>query len=371
MKLYINREELLQPLIKVVNVVERKQTIPILANVLIEANDEYLQLLCTDLEIETRIRIDRSKYLEAHGSCTVDAKILLDIVKALPETKRVTLQQNQDHLKITSGKSEFSLQTLPVDDYPLTEDNDWDFETQLQQQQLKRMIELCVFTMAHHDVRFYLNGMLFRFQPGSLIAVATDGHRLGKASINDKNIIHSLDIIIPRKAILEINRLLEHHDNNVEIKINKHHFRLNIDSLSFICKLIDAQYPDYSPLIPSHLDKTILMDRAGFLEAASRTAILCSEKKPGVRLTVTENLLSLSVATMKSEMASEELSIQYNGPAFEAGYNILYLIEAAKSIDTEQIRFQIGAIESGCIITSPQNLDYVDSAEYLVMPIRL
>ncbi|HED14767.1 MAG TPA: DNA polymerase III subunit beta [Gammaproteobacteria bacterium] len=371
MKLHINKQELLQPLIKVVNVVEKKQTIPILANVLIKASDEYLLLLCTDLEVESRIRIDQTHYQEAHGGCTVDAKTLLDIVRALPEEQLISLQQIRDHLQITSGKSKFSLQTLPIEDFPLAENNDWDFETEIDQQPLKRMIELCVFTMAHHDVRFFLNGMLFRFMPGKLITVATDGHRLGMAQIINDNLRHELDVIIPRKAIVEINRLLEYKDQIITLQMNKHYFRLNIGSLSFICKLIDAQYPDYSPLIPTDLDKNILINREAFLQAANRSAILCSEKKPGVRIVVTENMLTLAVATIEHENAREELSVQYNGPAFEVGYNIMYLIEAAKSMETEKICLQIGNIESGCIISSAQPMDYVAECKYLVMPIRL
>jgi len=371
MKLYINKEELLQPLIKVASIVERKQTIPILANVLITATEDNLQLLCTDLEVESRIRISSKHYHEAYGSCTVDAKKLLDIVKALPDDSPILLQQNNDRLQLTSGRSKFSLQTRPPEDFPLTEDNDWDFQTTVQQPQLKKLIELCVFTMAHHDVRYYLNGMLFRFQPGQLITVATDGHRLGKAYIINKNITRSWDLVMPRKAVLEMSRLLGYQDEPVELQSNKHHFRLNIGSLSFISKLIDAKYPDYSTLIPTNLDKTIIVNRERFIEAASRSAILCSDKTPGVHLQVTNNQLTLVVSTVEQEQATEELAVRYDGPAFEVGYNVMYLIEAAKSIENEEIRFQIGTIDAGCVISSPQALDHVGGCQYLVMPIRI
>lgn len=366
MKLSIERERLLRPLSQATSVVERRQTLPILANVLLSLEKGQLWLVGTDLEVEVVAGIDRVEGED--GQCTVTARKLLDICRALPDGAPIELKVDGEKASIRSGSSRFSLQTLPAADFPRVETESWDERLRLEQGALKQLLERTSFAMAQQDVRYYLNGLLFEVEGSVIRAVGTDGHRLAKSEVEvEAGNGEMRQVIVPRKAVIEVGRFLDAGDESVTVELNPNHVRFRLDSLTFTSKLIDGRFPDYRRVIPDDLTIHLAVDRRILLDTLARVAILTNEKYRGVRLTLDENRLQVSAQSPEQEEANDELEVAYDGGKLEMGFNVSYLIDALNAIDTEQVELGMQDPNSSCTVSVPAD----DRTIYLVMPMRL
>ena len=313
MKFSINREALLKPLTLVAGVVERRQTLPVLSNILLSVDDQQLTLTGTDLEVEIvgKVTLDQ---VESNGSITVAARKLLDICKSLPDHAVVNIQQVGEHLLLCSARSKFKLSTLPVGDFPNIEDSPESFELELSQDGLLKLIERTSFAMAQQDVRYYLNGMLLEIKTGQIRAVTTDGHRLATSIMMiDLSCPASQQLIVPRKGILELARLLNAGDMPIKLMIGKNHIRAFTDKFIFTSKLVDGKFPDYERVIPRNGDKVVLINRTKLRAVLSRAAILSNEKYRGVRMLFSDNSLTAIASNPQQEKAEELLLVDYQG----------------------------------------------------------
>lgn len=366
MKLTIERERLLKPLGHVTSVVERRHTLPILANVHIRAKPSTLELTGTDLEIEVCSELEDVK--TDTGDCTVTARKFFDICRALPEGATLKINISGDKATIQSGKSRFTLQTLPASDFPKLETENWEERFTVSQAELKKLLEQTAFSMAQQDVRYYLNGLLLELTKDKLRAVATDGHRLAKSDLAVKGGGKKMrQAIVPRKAILELGRLLENEDADVTVEMNPNHFRLTTAGVTFTTKLIDGRFPDYEAVMAPELDKTIVVSRHGFLDVLSRAAIMTNEKFRGIRLGVEKDRLEVSANNPEQEEASDEIPVDYDGESVEIGFNVNYLMDALKALPGEEVELKLRDANSSCTMSATGETDTL----YLVMPMRL
>lgn len=365
MKFQAQRETLLKPVQAVMGVVERRQTMPILSNVLLTAEGGELRVTGTDLEVElvSSIPLDASQ----DGEVTVPGRKLLDILKALPDEAAMEVSQEKDRLVIRSGKSRFTLSTLPATEFPLVEDINPQKRFELGQSTLKTLLDRTAFSMAQQDVRYYLNGLLIELRGDVLRGVATDGHRLALYDVAAETGDSRLQVIVPRKGVLELQRLLGDADGDVAVEIGSNHIRLETGGLRFTSKLIDGRFPDYERVIPQGGDKEIVADRQSLREALARTAILSNEKYRGIRLTLAPGTLSLQAHNPEQEEAEEELELDYNGGELEIGFNVTYLMDALGAVQGESVKLGLADSNSSCLIEEPGN----PSARYVVMPMRL
>ncbi|MCG5515467.1 MULTISPECIES: DNA polymerase III subunit beta [unclassified Ectothiorhodospira] len=366
MKFSIERERLLKPLQQVVGAVEKRQTMPILSNVLIRAETSRLELVATDLEVEWVADMEHS--VASPGVVTVPARKLLDICKALPEGATVGLHHEGDRLLVSSGRSRFTLSTLPADDYPSLEEMRANLSLEVTQRELLDLIERTSFAMAVQDVRYYLNGLMFEVEPGTVRTVATDGHRLSLCAI--ESIVETqegLQLILPRKGVMELSRLLERVDDTVRLELGASHLRAVFSGLQFTSKLIDGRFPDYKRVVPEDDGHVLKVDRELLKQALGRTAILSNDKVRGVRMELGENLLKLQSHNPEQEEAEEELEVEYAGPAMEIGFNSTYLLDVVTHLEGEimEIKFRM----SGASIVIRDQV--MPRAIYVVMPIRL
>lgn len=368
MKITINRDSLLKPLQVVSGVVEKRQTLPILSNVLLVVEDQKLTLTGTDLEVElTASTTD----LQTNGSgeVTLPARKFMDICKSFPDSSSmldIMLEDNK--AVIRSGKSRFTLATLPATDFPFSESIKAAREFTVSQGILKHLIEQTHFCMANQDVRYYLNGLLLEMNPTSLRAVATDGHRL--ALSEQKCDIISGDItqiIIPRKGIMELSRLLNDSDADCKIQINTNYVRIDLGNTIFTSKLIDGRFPDYDRVIPKGGKKIVTANRELLRQGLLRASILSNEKYRGIRMNFSNNLLRATVNNPEQEEAIEEIDISYQDSDLEIGFNVAYLVEALNSIKSDEIEMTLIDPNSSCVITALGD----DSSRYVVMPMRL
>jgi DNA polymerase-3 subunit beta len=372
MKFAIPRETLLKPLQSVIGVVERRQTMPILSNVLLKINNNQLSMTCTDLEIELVAKSDLDTEINESGIITVPARKLLDICRVLPENAQIDCYQDNDkNVIVRSGRSRFVLATLAADSFPNIE---WDeqhnvIEFATPQNQLRALIESTCFAMAEQDVRYYLNGLLLEIKKGMLWVVAADGHRMAlnamPSTITNDSILR---FIIPRKGITELMRLLEDTDDKVKVAISDNHIRIMRTGLVFTCKLIDGKFPDYERTIPRGGDKEIIIDRKIFQHALSRVAILSSDMFCGVQLAIKPESLHMLTRNQEREEAEEEIAIEYQGEEMTIGFNVNYLLDILASVATEKIVMILKDNTSSVLIEEhgkPGNNLYV------VMPLRL
>lgn len=363
----IQREALLKPLQLVAGVVERRQTLPVLSNVLLVVQDQQLSLTGTDLEVELVGRVVLEEACEP-GEITVPARKLMDICKSLPSDALISVRLDEQKVVIKSGRSRFSLSTLPANDFPAVEEGPGSLNFSVNQGKLRRVIERSGFAMAQQDVRYYLNGMLLEVSNGMLRAVATDGHRLAMCSMEAS--IEQQDrhqVIVPRKGILELARLLGEQDGDVSIVLGQHHIRANTGDFTFTSKLVDGKFPDYERVLPRGGDKLVVGDRQLLREAFSRTAILSNEKYRGIRLQLENGLLKIQANNPEQEEAEEEIAVEYSGGPLEIGFNVSYLLDVLGVMTTEQVRLILSDSNSSALI---QEFDNDDSA-YVVMPMRL
>jgi DNA polymerase-3 subunit beta len=366
MKLSIERDRLLKPLGQVSSVVERRQTLPILGNVYLRVDDRSLVLTGTDLETEVTTQIDNVD--GGDGECTVTARKFHDICRALPEDALIELEASSDRVRIQSGKSRFSLQTLAASNFPRLETEQWDCEFEVEQGKLKQLIENTAFSMAQQDVRYYLNGLLLETEKQTLRAVATDGHRLAMSAIEVKdNVGEPRQLIIPRKAVMELGRYLEESTAVASLGINPNHIRVKAGPLVFTSKLIDGRFPDYEKVIPKDLSTHLEIERGELYDILARAAILTNEKFKGVRLSLSSKRLSVSAHNPDQEEANDEMVVDYEGGELEIGFNVGYLMEALRILGGEKVDLGLQDPNSSCTVRAPGD----ETTIYLVMPMRL
>lgn len=366
MKIVTDRDTLLKPLQHIGGVVEKRQTLPILANILLNLKDGVLTVTATDLEIEMRTRI--SVQAEGEIDFTLPARKLLDICRALPEHADIKLSVEGERAKLESGRSRFTLGVLPPQDYPVIEPIASSHRFSVSERLLKRLIEKTQFAMAQQDVRYYLNGMLLEVGSGAIRTVATDGHRLA-LSENTCEMDESVDVqvIIPRKAVLELGRLLNDSENKVDVDISSNHIRLGIGDMVFTSKLIDGKFPDYQRVIPSATDKEVKVNKDLLRQALQRTSILSNEKYRGIRFQFSQNSLELLAHNTEQEEAQEEIEVNYDGPELVIGFNVGYLIEVLNVIESDEITLLLSDADSSCLVKDGKNED----SQYVIMPMRL
>lgn len=365
MKLTASREDLLSPLQSVIGVVERRQTMPVLANVLLSARDDSLSITGTDLEVELVAKSTVS--VQSGGDVTVPGRKLLDIFKALPEKTSVTLSTDGDRVTLKAGRSAFKLSSLPAAEFPLVDEINAQQTLTVSQGEFRRLIDKTHFSMAQQDVRYYLNGMLLETEGKSLRAVATDGHRLALCETElAARAKTAQQVIVPRKGVLELQRILGA-DGNLELAVGTNHVRAQIGNIRFTSKLIDGRFPEYGRVIPANPSKTVEADREVLRQALQRTAILSNEKYRGIRLVVKPDLLTLQAHNPEQEEAEDQIEVGYKGDELEVGFNVNYLLDALAAIDSEKVEIGLSDANSSCLIRAPGTT----AARYVVMPMRL
>ncbi len=366
MHIALQREEILKPLSYVAGVVEKRQSLPILSFVLLCEQQGELTLTGTDLEVEIVTKLGT----KAPGmeSITLPARKLLDICRALPESASIDLRRDGDKAIIKSGKSRFSLLTLPATDFPSIQTSQWDLTVEINQGDLKRLLTQTHFCMAQQDMRYFLNGLLFEIGPNRLRVVGTDGHRMAVSDTALENPTSTpRHAIVPRKGVHEISRLLEDTDSAVTISLNQNHIQVRADNFTFTSKLIDGKYPDYTKVIPASQSKIVHVGREAVRESLSRAAILSNEKYRGVRLVLGDRILKISAHNPEQEEAQEEINTDYSGESLEIGFNVSYMIEAISALQGDKVVLGMSDANSSCTISSPES----KTPLYVIMPMRL
>ena len=366
MKFKVQRETILKPLQLVIGVVERRQTLPVLSNLLVVAENNRLSLTGTDLEVELVANLDLD--ISDAGEVTLPARKLLDICRTLPDQAELELSTDGERALLRSGRSRFTLATLPATEFPTVEKINTNLEFQLPQRELKRLLDKTQFSMAQQDVRYYLNGLMLEMSANQLRSVATDGHRLAvcdaELSIQGGE---GQQVIVPRKGIQELNRLLEDSDDPVKVQIGSNHIRVQLEQLRFTSKLIDGRFPDYDRVLPKDSDKDIIADRESFRQALVRTSILSNEKYRGIRLQLESGRLRVQAHNPEQEEAEEEIEIDYDGPELEIGFNVNYLLDALSALSGASARLSLRDANSSCLIQESG----ASQCRYVVMPMRL
>ena len=366
MRFSLQREVLLKPLAQVVNVVERRHTLPVLANLLVRVNGGQLALTGTDLEVEMVARTAAEDAQD--GEITIPARKLFDIVRALPDGSRVTISQSGDKVTVQAGRSRFSLATLPANDFPSLDEVDATSQVSVPEAALKELLERTAFAMAQQDVRYYLNGLLFDLREDTLRCVATDGHRLALCETSlEQGHGGRRQIIVPRKGVQELQRLLEGGDRQIQLELGKGHIRVKRDDVTFTSKLIDGKFPDYEAVIPIGADREVKIDREALRAALQRASILSNEKYRGVRVEVSPNLLKISAHNPEQEEAQEEVEAETHVDTLAIGFNVTYLLEALSALREEFVVMQLRDANSSALVRGAGS----QHARHVVMPLRL
>lgn len=369
MHFVICREALLKPLQLVSGVVERRQTLPVLSNVLLSLDsNSMLSITGTDLEVELvgRVSVDGPN---RPGEITVPARKLLDICKSLAEDARLEFTVEEAKMVIKSGRSRFSLATLAASDFPNTEEEPGTIELSLAQKDLKALLDGTSFAMAQQDVRYYLNGMLFELAGGYLRVVATDGHRLAMQTLQMQNAVDApVQLILPRKGVVELGRLLSLDNENISMVFGRNHVRAGTKDFTFTSKLVDGKFPDYNRVLPKGGDKIFIGDRNELRQAFTRTSILSNEKYRGVRLLLSDNEVRILANNPDQEEAEESVSVEYKGDTLEVGFNVSYLVDVLSVLGSEKVKISLLDSNSSALLEAA---DGIGSALYVVMPMRL
>jgi DNA polymerase III subunit beta len=361
------QDKILSVLQSVAGIVERRHTLPILANVLIRKTGSALQLTTSDLEIQIRTTAELDGDA-GNFTTTVGARKLIDILRTMPSDQTVSLESNQNKLILKGGKSRFTLQSLPAEDFPLVQEAaNFGPSFSVPQKTLKELLHQVSFAMAVHDIRYYLNGILFVAEGKQLSLVATDGHRLAFASAMLDVEVPRQEVILPRKTVLEMQRLLSDKEGAIEMQFAGNQAKFTFDGMEFVTKLVEGKFPDYNRVIPKNHKNTITMGRTALLATLQRTAILTSEKFKGVRLNLEPGVLRVASSNAEQEEAVDELEIDYNGDAIEIGFNVTYLIDALTNMDQDMVQVDLADSNSSALITIPENTTF----KYVVMPMRI
>jgi len=366
--LQLDRDALLKPLQAVTGIVEKRHTLPILSNVLVERKQGTLLMMATDLEIQVTARTELGKGSGEDAGLTVSARKLQEILRALPEGTEAALDVQNNRLQVRAGKSRFNLQTLPVADFPAMADPGTAQATvTLPQKALRELLLLVQYSMAQQDIRYYLNGLLLVLEGGQVKVVATDGHRLGYAARPLGQQHEKREVILPRKAVLELSRLLADSDETVTIEIFASLVRFGFGGTILTTKIIDGKFPDYTRVVPTNYQKRFSVQRQVLLQALQRAGILSNEKFRGVRWTVGSGSLRIACTNNEQEEAQEELEISYGGEALDIGFNITYILDVLNNVHSEAVECSFGDANSSMLVTVPDNREF----RYVVMPMRI
>jgi DNA polymerase-3 subunit beta len=360
------RDEILGPLSAVSGIIERRHTLPILSNVLIERAGEALSFLATDIEIQIQAR-SNTKAGDAAG-VTVGARKLLDILRALPDNTEVTLQPQDKRLVVKAGKSRFTLQTLPPEDFPRLAKPAGDVARfAMSQKSLRRLLGLVQYAMAQQDIRYYLNGLLMVAEEKQLKLVATDGHRLAYASVKLDADLPRQEVIVPRKTVLELSKLLGDNDEEVRIELSATQAAFSFGDIELVSKLVDGKFPDYTRVIPTQHKNKLQIEREALRQALQRAAILSNEKFRGVRWVLADGSLKIVSSNAEQEEANEELEVKYSGDALDIGFNVNYLLDVLNNVPGASVDCAFGDSSSSALITYASEKDF----KYVVMPMRI
>ena len=366
MKFSIDRDALLKPLQLVCGAVEKKANMPILANVLMEVSNTSLKMTGTDLEVEL---VDQTPVQGdvIEGRTTVPSKKFLDIVKSLPDQTELFIEQQENKLLLRSGRSRFSLATLPADEYPNVEAFEGSIEFSCKQGTLRSIIDATQFSMANQDVRYYLNGLLLETDGSVLRAVATDGHRLALSHQNIEAQLPQKQVIVPRKGVMEMMRLMDDEDQDVSVVIGENAIRITTGSSVFTSKLVDGRFPEYDRVLPKGGDKIVLASRNHLKQALLRASILSNEKFRGVRVQIETNTMKITANNPEQEEAEEIVDIEYENTPLEIGFNVSYLLDVLNHIRADDVRITLIDNNSSALIENHKEEDSM----YVVMPMRL
>jgi DNA polymerase-3 subunit beta len=361
------QDKALAVLQSVSGIVERRHTLPILANILLRKQGNQIQFTTSDLEIQIRRTVEFDGDL-ADFTTTVGARKLIDILRSLPSDQTVSLNTQQNKIVLQGGKSRFTVQTLPAEGFPLVQEAaNFGPAFTVPQKTLKDLLNQVSFAMAVHDIRYYLNGILFVAEGQQLALVATDGHRLAYANATLDVEVPKQEVILPRKTVLELQRLLSSDESAIELQFASNQAKFSFGGMEFVTKLVEGKFPDYNRVIPKNHQHSVTLGRAPLLAALQRTAILTSDKFKGVRLTVEPGVLRIASSNAEQEEAVDELDIDYGGPTIEMGFNVTYLIDALSNIPLDMVKLELADANSSALLTLPENPNF----KYVVMPMRI
>lgn len=362
-----HRDTLLRPLQIVSGIVERRHTLPILANILIRKDGEKVSFLSTDIEVQITTNAEIGSGGEI-AATTVAARKLLDILRALPEDHDVTLKLDNKRMTVQAGKSRFSLQTLAAEEFPtVAQAEHFNASVSLPQKTLKHLFNMVHFSMAQQDIRYYLNGLLLVVDGKNVMAVATDGHRLAFAQVEVEQAFERQEVIIPRKTILELQRLLEDKDDLVQLDIANNQVKLTFADIELISKLVEGKFPDFNRVIPKGYKNNFTLNREQLLRSLQRAAIMTSDKFKGVRCVVAPGSMQILSTNADQEEAVEEIEIDYGGDTVDIGFNVTYLLDVLNNLKVDLVNVALGDSNSSALITVPDNPDF----KYVVMPMRI
>jgi DNA polymerase-3 subunit beta len=366
MKFTVTRDALLKPLNLVAGVVERRQTLPILANVLIGVEGNQLSLTGTDLEVELlgKVSLDGAT---VDGDITVPARKLLDIVKSLPDDSVISVEVEEQRAIIKSGRSRFTLSTLPASEFPNVEQGSASLEFDVLQRKLKTLIDKTAFAMAQQDVRYYLNGMLWEIKDGIFRVVATDGHRLALSTQSGITASEEKQVILPRKGVLELSLLLIEEDESIHLAFGDTHLRATTQAFTFTSKLVDGKFPDYDRVLPKGSDKEVVAERDVLKQALARAAILSNEKYRGIRMQFNAGDLRIVANNPEQEEAEDVVAIEYDGDTLEIGFNVSYLLDIMNVVSGPKVKFSLLDANSSALLEDNDD----GNSLYVVMPMRL
>ncbi|MBY0346514.1 MAG: DNA polymerase III subunit beta [Neisseriaceae bacterium] len=360
------RDTLLKPLLAVIGIVEKRHTMAILSNVLIERSQGILRFVASDLEIEITTQLSQ-EMLGDDFSITTSAAKLKDILSSTTEKTEVTLESKDDKLTIKAGKSRFNLQCLPADDFPLVKTSAIQAEFSIAQRELKNLLHLVQYAMAAQDIRYYLNGLLMQVEGNEVRLVSTDAHRLAFASATIGSNLEKTDVILPRKTIQELSKALQDSDELIQIELLTNQVRFNFGSTVMISKVIDGKFPDYKRVIPLDNQNILMVNRLAFLQSLKRASILANEKFRGMRIVLKEGTMSIFCANNEQEEAQDDLEIEYSGEEIDIGFNIQYIQDVLSNVSAEQIQIAFGDASRSALFTLQDNTSF----KYVVMPMRI
>jgi len=366
MNFNIKRSDLLPCLQCVSGNIDRRQTLPILSNLLFDIKPNSFSVTTTDMEVE--LVVEAEVKLEQNTRFTLPARKLLDICRSLPDDSELEFNIKDEKARIRSGKSRFVLATLPAQEYPVIDITEETIDFSLSHNKLTQLLENTQFAMAQQDVRYYLNGLMLEISSGSLKAVATDGHRLAFDETDiETSSSEDRQIIIPRKGVTELIRLLQASKNEANIRVSKNHIQATSGKLSFTSKLIDGKFPDYQRVIPELSETTVLADREKLRNTLARVSILSNEKYKGIKMIFSKDTLRILAHNPEKEEAEEEASVDYQGEEMEIGFNVSYLIDALTAISDKKVKLSVLNPNSSCLIVSEKK----SRSQYVVMPMKL
>ena len=361
------QEKALSVLQSVAGIVERRHTLPILANVLLRKSGTSIQLTTSDLEIQIRTTAELGGD-PGNFTTTIGARKLIDILRSMPSDQTVSLESSQSKIILKGGKSKFTLQTMPAEDFPLVQESaSFGPSFSVPQKTLKDLLGQVAFAMAVHDIRYYLNGILFVAEGKQLSLVATDGHRLAFASATLDVEVPKQEVILPRKTVIELQRLLSDADGAIEMQFANNQAKFTFDGMEFVTKLVEGKFPDYNRVIPKNHHNTITLGRTALLSTLQRTAILTSDKFKGVRLNIEPGSLRVASNNAEQEEAVDEIDIDYGGDSIEIGFNVTYLIDALANMSQDMVSLELSDGNSSALFTIPGNATF----KYVVMPMRI